>query len=354
MSELANTNNQVASLLLSKTDNPFVVAVHDGPHHADDVFCIACLKIINHNILVIRTRNQEQLDKANFQVDVGGKYNPELGFFDHHQVDFNERYPSPNVNKYEIGPKLAAFGLIWRHFGNKVVEHTLNRFNYKYDESCITFIYRQVEKSTVICSDIVDNGEQRSFYIDSGAYRFPSIIKFIQNYNPSPWVESDVTNTIHYFDEAVTIATKYLEREIIKCYSQYMARDQILSLVKNVNEDGLLILEEYLPWSPIFSQFPEEVTHIKMVIFPSSDGWMFQSPYYNYRVDTKFSSVMKNGEHRKWRYPAPQGICGLTNQALVDKTGIPDALFVHMSGFLGTCKTKEGAIAMANYIINHN
>lgn len=38
---------------------------------------------------------------------------------------------------------------------------------------------------------------------------------------------------------------------------------------------------------------------------------------------------------------------GFRDQELEEKSGIPGAGFVHMTGFIGGAKTKEGVLAMA-------
>ena len=334
------------------------VAVHDGPHHADDVFCVACMIILNPNIRIIRTRNKILLDSADFRIDVGGKYNPVTGDYDHHQEDFSEYHSSPNEYKFSKGPKLAGFGLIWRHFGKHVIEEILDKFSVmarrsscKTTDEELEFIFNSIDNGLVASIDALDNGEQKTYYLDTGFYKMPTIIKMIQNYNPCTWIEK--YDTEYYFDNAVDLAKSYLEREVIKLYGQVKAKQPLLEKVKEC-KDGYLILEEYLPWSPIFTQYPQETKDIKMVIFPSSDGWMFQSPYFKFSTDKdKFSINMPNGERRRQRYPAPQKIWGKVNQQLTDITGIKDAVFVHSSGFIGACKTKESAIEMAHYIVNN-
>lgn len=62
------------------------IATHDGIFHADEVMAIAILKTAycDVDIQIIRTRNPELLATADIRVDVGGKYNPGTGDYDHH------------------------------------------------------------------------------------------------------------------------------------------------------------------------------------------------------------------------------------------------------------------------------
>ena len=58
------------------------VAVHNGVMHADDVFSVAAIAIVNPYVNIIRTRDKALLDICDLRVDVGNKYDPETGDFD--------------------------------------------------------------------------------------------------------------------------------------------------------------------------------------------------------------------------------------------------------------------------------
>src|SRR6478609_9205458 len=88
------------------------VATHNGSFHADEVFAIAALGLLPEPLEVVRTRNPELLAAADLRVDVGFRFEPEAGDFDHHQRDFSE------VRSNGVG--YASFGLIWREFGARV------------------------------------------------------------------------------------------------------------------------------------------------------------------------------------------------------------------------------------------
>ncbi len=61
------------------------VATHPGGFHADDVFAIAALRLVHGDLEVVRSRDPEVLAAADLRVDVGGRYAPATGDFDHHQ-----------------------------------------------------------------------------------------------------------------------------------------------------------------------------------------------------------------------------------------------------------------------------
>lgn len=79
------------------------IAVHDGIFHPDEVFGVAIIMAAEPETSwsVIRTRDVDLLKLAHIRVDVGGKYDPKSGDFDHHQ---DASLP-------------AACSLVWAHYG---------------------------------------------------------------------------------------------------------------------------------------------------------------------------------------------------------------------------------------------
>ena len=67
------------------------IYTHQAPHHIDEVVAIAIIKTkhAGEEIDVVETSviDPMQIDDGDYVIDVGRKYNPERGFFDHHQID---------------------------------------------------------------------------------------------------------------------------------------------------------------------------------------------------------------------------------------------------------------------------
>ena len=339
-----------------------IVAVHTPPHHTDEVFCVACIKFINPNVTIIRTRNEEELASADFRIDVGGKYDPLTGDYDHHQLEFNERHENIKPEKYKQGAKLAGFGLIWRHYSRNIIISILEKLSketghtYNSSEDVLEYIDINVERNLVMCVDAMDNGENKVYNLDLQPIRIPSIIKFIQNFNPASWLECrNGKDMNYYFYRAVEIAQNYLEREVIKYYCHVQAVEPVMEAVSKA-KDGYLILDPFVPWGPVFTKYSEECKDIKMVIYPSYDGgWMFQSPYVKKGLDeyrfTMFHPV--TNEKRKQRYETPSYLCGKETEDIEKITGIKDTTFIHSAGFVGACKTFEAALSLAKFIVEH-
>lgn len=65
---------------------------------------------------VVRTRDPEVISKADIVVDVGAVYNPDTHRYDHHQREFTDTFDA----KHKI--RLSSAGLIYKHFGRRVIK----------------------------------------------------------------------------------------------------------------------------------------------------------------------------------------------------------------------------------------
>jgi len=93
--------------------NKKTVAVHDGNFHPDDVFSVAILSLyLGYVPKVIRTRDKNIINKADYILDVGQEYDPVKNKFDHHSEGWNF--------KRSNGILYATCGLIWKEFGLKI------------------------------------------------------------------------------------------------------------------------------------------------------------------------------------------------------------------------------------------
>lgn len=86
-------------------------ALIDGRFHCDEV--LACTLLRNfttefRNAQVIRSRDPKVWETADILVDVGGKYEPPR-LLDHHQIEFQETFPSHNI-------RMSSAGLVYLHF----------------------------------------------------------------------------------------------------------------------------------------------------------------------------------------------------------------------------------------------
>ena len=92
------------------------VATHSGSFHADELFALAALTLLDPAVEIVRTRDADALAAADLRVDVGFRDDPATGDFDHHQKGGAGERPN--------GVRYASFGLVWREFGARVATAT--------------------------------------------------------------------------------------------------------------------------------------------------------------------------------------------------------------------------------------
>lgn len=91
--------------------------------HLDEVLAVTLLLSLSKfkDGSVLRTRDEEKLGKCDVLVDVGGVYDPENNRFDHHQREFNEKFPMKCSNGEEPCTKMSSAGLVYKHFGRQIL-----------------------------------------------------------------------------------------------------------------------------------------------------------------------------------------------------------------------------------------
>lgn len=252
---------------------------HAGKFHADDVFSSALLRYLNPEIEIIRGFEvPESFEGIVF--DIG------FGKFDHHQADTPER---------ENGTKYAAFGLLWREYGERILGESAAKFDADFIEPL----------------DIADNTGCRNI-----------LSELIEKYNPT-W-DSDAS-----VEEAFWKAEK-TAYEILSNEFRYRLSDQKADcLVEEAiqNSDGeVVVLTQFMPWKKKVCD-----TESKLVIFPSNRGGF------------SIQGVPISAKDTELRAAFPEEWRGKTKEELRKLTGIPGITFCHATGFLAGVETMEDA-----------
>jgi uncharacterized UPF0160 family protein len=286
------------------------IGTHNGSFHPDDVFAIAALLLVYPNTEIIRSRDKEILSQCDILVDVGGKYNPNKGFFDHHQEDF--KLKRPNKIPY------SSFGLVWMEYGLTI---------------CLGFkeIFESIDLNLVQCIDANDNGER---YCDlektDEGYSVTNIRCYNQNGNPilnnnigsliSSYNPTWVSNVSHdrAFEKAVQVAKSYLTNLIEQQLGTLQA-DPIIRKMVPILKGNVLILGKFMPWQKtVLDAFP----NVKFVVYRDpNDTWIAQC------VPT-----VLNGFKCKMAFPTEWG--GLVEQQLDAAIGTKGSVFCHKKWFI--------------------
>ncbi|MFT5179667.1 MAG: uncharacterized UPF0160 family protein [Candidatus Paceibacteria bacterium] len=287
------------------------IIVHNDRFHADEVFAVATLDLVfNGDIEVVRTRDEDIMDSADIVIDVGGIYDFEKGRFDHHQAE--------GAGERENGIPYASFGLVWKHFGDKLCDrHEAWEF---------------VDRNIVQVIDAGDNGFSTFKLIndDIGVYQIGTLIGA---FNPT-WKESGDLYDKN-FKVVVEIAKKVLEREIKKANDKSEAIPEVEKAYEETEDKRLIVLEKNYQWGEVLHNKDD----VLYVITPSKlgDAW---------RVNTIQDKEFTN------RKSFPKEWAGLRGGELQEVSGVEDAKFCHRKLFLAVAQSKEGAIKLANIAIN--
>jgi uncharacterized UPF0160 family protein len=222
------------------------IVTHNGPYHSDDIFAVATLCLFlgkGVQAEIIRTRDNKIIADADFAVDVGGAYSPELKIFDHHQEGGAGERPN--------GVPYASFGLVWKMYGEKL--------------SGGTEIAEMIDERVVQPIDAEDNGVKISSSLFKGITPYTTQDLF-STFSPT-WKETDI-DTDAVFKSCVNIAKKVLEREIKTSQDMKEAKRLIEGHYENSDDKRVVVLDKYYPWKTLISEYNEPL----FVVYPSLGG----------------------------------------------------------------------------------
>ncbi|MBI2476256.1 MAG: MYG1 family protein [Candidatus Taylorbacteria bacterium] len=297
-------------------DKKVVIVTHDGMFHADDVFAVAALLCLLDTApvlaTIVRTRDEDIIRKADFVVDVGAVYDAEKNRFDHHQAGGAGK--RPNGLPAQAGIPYAAFGLVWRKFGQTI--------------ALSEAVAEIVDQNLAAPIDAGDNGVDiyKKTFADVGPYLVDG---YLHNIRPT-WQEG--TGMLdERFLEAVGAARQVLKREIAHAAARAAATALVRQAYDLAADKRLIALDAFYPHEKILAEYPEPL----FVIFPKPDG------VWNVKAIRDDTASFKN------RKDLPADWAGKRDRELAELTGVPDALFCHNGRFMAVARSREGAIALA-------
>jgi uncharacterized UPF0160 family protein len=275
------------------------IVSHSGIMHCDEVTAVAILYLFQGKMpTIIRTREPSQLVSApdTLVIDVGGKYDPDSGYYDHHQKDFTEVHP-------EGSPKASA-GIIWESYGNDLCQ----KLNESLDSSIALAASELVRKELILPVDAIDTGHVRP---KEGEYHFSHMV--------SSFNQKDIFSAEQ--DEAFVTAVKFvatiLENVVMNALAKATEHRKVLELIK-VTEGNTLVLPEFLDWEPLVKEYNEQnptYDYIAYVVFPSGG---------EYRIRAVNASDYFNSDYAY----------------------VSSKTFIHKAGFIAGTKTLPEALAL--------
>jgi uncharacterized UPF0160 family protein len=286
-----------------------LVATHDGSFHADEVFAIAALALLREPVEVLRTRDRDALARADLRVDVGFRYDPSTGDFDHHQREFD--------GVRDNGIRYASFGLIWREFGVRVCEG---------DQE----VADAVDISLVQGVDANDTGQQLTESLVEGVYPL-TVNGVVGGFNARWDEELSPEQERLRFDEAVDLARGILAREVLSAAAGRRSARIVQAAITAATDPRLIEIPVNAPWKQVLVPAAPDALYI---IYPKRQGFGLEA------VPRELGSF----ENRR-DLPAAWG--GLEGPDLVAVTGVPDALFCHAKRFLVVASSHDGIEQLA-------
>ena len=285
---------------------------HNGTMHADEVFATAFLDLYKKDIKVIRVSelDRTKIKKGTIIYDIGRKK------FDHHQE---------NAKVRENGIKYSSLGLLFKEYGKKY----LKQENIK----DIDEVFLGMEKELIEAIDAIDNG---MFPEITASYKVKTISDVIKLFNPS---YGSNQKEEEQFIKAVELAKQIWQETLYNVIGKVQAKKIVEGKLKT-NDKEYLELEEYLPYEETILK-SDQGQNIKFVIYPSNRG--------GYGIKT----IRKSLEDKTDRQSFPEPWAGLEKKQLEEVTGIKDVEFCHIGRFLMTCKTKEAAYQVLEYLLQN-
>ena len=286
-----------------------LIATHDGSFHADEVFAIAALMQLGEPVEVLRTRDRDLLAGADLRVDVGFRYNPSTGDFDHHQRGFD----GIRAN----GIRYASFGLIWREFGARACDDDPD-------------VAEAVDASLVQGVDANDTGQQVTESLVDGVH--PLTVNGVVGGFNGRWDETLTPEQERLrFDEAVDLARGILAREVLSAASGRRSARIVHEAIAATIDPRLIELPVNAPWKQVLVPAAPDALYI---VYPKRQGFGLEA------VPRELGSF----ENRR---DLPEAWAGLEGADLVAVTGVPDALFCHVKRFLVVASSHEGIEQLA-------
>ena len=285
------------------------IVTHNGNFHPDELFAIATLQLYlrPNNTKIVRSRDKDTINNADWVVDVGGVYNPGKHRFDHHQ---------PGAPVREDGTPYSSFGLVWREYGHIVAGSR--------DVSQV------IERVLVKPIDAGDNGVSLYDLKFSDLSPF-ELYNVIDLFRPVWGSDEDVDKC---FTNALLFVRGLLERMIKKEHSKLIQK-KVAERYYLASEDKTVIVCEENISPDFFIKFPD----VKVIVYKTNrDSEIFW----------KAQAVRKTEHGFDIRAKFPESWGGLSGGELERVSGISEAVFCHRGLFLFVARTRAAAIAAAH------
>lgn len=307
------------------------VVTHNGLFHADEGFGVAFLSLLlGSEVRVIRTRNPAQIEQADVALDVGGVYNNAGLRYDHHQREFTDMHEGTSV-------KLAACGLIWKHFGTCLI----SKYHPELDTEQVQSLWQSVDETICRPVDLQDNG-QGTFKTEGAEAQALTVSMMVSSFN-----QQDIYSPAQdaAFLRVVEILKEYVLNFLRAGANKLQLLKEAEEAVKAQLGSRILVLDKFLPYrEAVLKANAEEGGQFDLVTYPAKGQWNLQTIPVDDTPENFYSQ----------RVSLPQRLWGLTGpDASKESLGGSALVFCHKTGFLAAVKadTAEDARKAAEAVI---
>lgn len=295
---------------------------HSGKFHCDDALAYAILRFalglttVGHDHRLVRTRDKAKIAAADIVFDVGGVHDDATGRFDHHQRGAPVRA--------DDGVPFSAAGLVWQVHGAAAVRAILGVA--KADAAVVAKI---IDDEVIRRVDMLDNGVG-----DLGDAL--GLSSLVEDFNGTWDAERDSAAEDAAFVEAADMLRDVLRRRVVRVQARLAAEALVLEAHARSADPRILELDRNMPWQgPVFSHGLD----VLYAVYPVPGGnWMV-------------GAMPPEPQSFAQRLPLPAAWAGLQDEALIEASGIADAVFVHAKRFVASARSRAGAMAMATAAI---
>lgn len=294
------------------------IITHDRVVHADDAMAAAILRMTHSEVEVIRTRDpailrEESGKPGSFLIDVGGKYDPARGLFDHHQPE-GAGFRNQAAREWPY----ATAGLVWKEYGAAAVR----ALHPTIDSEGVQEIVDHIDDSVLKYIDAIDCGVR----VRTAG---PSLSALIASFNTS-WYEPEEDVFPLVLDLAQVLLTNFIKRHAGKV----LARDKVRKAA-TLMDGRVMLLDTCLPWVTVVA---DEMPDVQFVAYPVGDTELEQIQW-QLRAAVQPDMVP--------RVKFPMSWAGLERDALAAACGEPSAVFCHRNRHLAGASSLEGIMNMA-------
>lgn len=315
------------------------IGTHSGTFHCDDALACYMLKRLPEcsEARIIRSRDAAVLDTCDILVDVGSVFDTSKHRYDHHQREFDESMRSLSGGKYPWSTKLSSAGLVYFHFGHRIVSLISSL---ALDDPNLEQVYCKIYNNFVEEIDANDNGISQ--YEGEPKFQITTTVSSRVSYLLPAWNENE-RDFDEIFPEAMELVGSEFRARINSLVSvwlpaKHLVEDAIMQAHDIHPRGEIILLSQHCPWKEHLYDIErarEMIGVVKYVLYQDSNGtWRLQC-------------VSKESQNFVDRKSLPEPWRGLRDEELSRTAGIGGCTFVHSSGFTGGNVGREGVIMMA-------